>query len=156
MEASCVLPPQKQPLIPTPFFIYFYHIPCIIPNYIQYCFACSKIYTSTVIFLVFCYSLISLFNLELCLLDSSMLIFVTVVHSFEQLYSISFHKDTIIYLSLLLVVGTYNPSLADSAATSISTRGVFVALVLFCLFLIQEMNYFQSIHISWVSVFSSK
>lgn len=71
-----------------------------------------------------------------------MLIFVTVVHSFEQLYSISFHKDTIIYLSLLLVVGTCNPSLADNAAASISTRGVFVALVLFCLFLIPEMNYF--------------
>lgn len=78
----------------------------------------------------------------LCLLISSMLIFVTVVHSFEQLYSISFPEDTIIYLSLLLVVGTCSPSLIDNAATSISTRGVFVALVLFCLFLMQEMKYF--------------
>lgn len=100
-------PPQKQP------FFYSFTTYGVIPNYIQYCL---EIYVSAVIFFVFCCSL--LYSV-LCLSDSSLSIFVTLVHSFELLYSISLHEDTIIYLSPILTIGIYSLSLIDTATTNI-------------------------------------
>lgn len=73
-------------------------------------------------FLTFVGSLFSatVFFIQCCgLSDSSLSIFVTLVHSFELLYSISLHEDTVIYLSPILTIGIYSLSLIDTATTTI-------------------------------------
>lgn len=100
-------------------FLYLYHIWYVIPNYMQYCFPCFKIYVRAVIFFVFCCSLI---YSALYLLDSSMVVFVCLVHSFELVVcSVSLHEDAIMNLSPALEMGIHSLCLTVAAATDIST-----------------------------------
>lgn len=151
IEATCVLlSPQRLLLIPVPVFILLPHMGCHSQLYMvlfyNFCKCC--------LFFVFCYSL---FFFNVCLSDASMLIFVTLVHLFELLYSISMHEDTIIYLSPVLVLSIYSLfshryCCHQHFYTQFASQ-IFVAL--FCVCLYRKSVLFSPFTLSGPQLFSS-